>query len=189
MLKLLNKCECDGSTVIEFAFVAPLVVALVTAVIEFGMAMFVGVLMESGLRDASRYGITGGQIGTMTRMERIAEIVSEHTIGLVDMAAADIDVLVYPGFSSVGQGEDYVDGNANGVYDLGESFSDGNANGIWDADIGVPGAGGSGDIVLYRISYDWPMLTPLATLYAGADGVLELRASIVVRNEPWEAGS
>ncbi|MBE0531077.1 MAG: pilus assembly protein [Rhodospirillales bacterium] len=174
----------DGATAVEFAFTFPMIAMLVVAIMEFGMIMFVGVLMESGLRDASRYGITGYVESGLTRMERIVQIVGEHTLGLVDMAKVDFDVLVYPGFGDVG-GEEFVDGNGNGTYDAGETFTDKNANGVWDSDIGVPGPGDAGDVVVYRIRYDWPLMTPFAATFIGSDPTFPIRASVAVRNEPW----
>jgi Flp pilus assembly protein TadG len=183
-IRKLRKHE-EGSTVVEFALIAPLLAMFLVAIIEFGMIMFSSILLESGLRDASRFGITGREVAGMTRLENIVQIISDRTIGLIDMDAADVQVLVYQGFAEVGAGEDYVDGNANGSYDAGETYSDDNGNGNWDSDIGVAGAGSTGDIVLYRISYDWPILTPFASTFIGADGTFQLRASIAVRNEPW----
>ncbi len=178
----------DGSPTAEFAFVAPIMILLVVGVVEFGMIMFVTVLMESGLRDAARYGITGNEFGRMTRMERIVEIINDRTMGLVDISQADIQILVYPGFDQIGQGEDFVDGNGNGTYDAGETFSDGNGNGVWDSDIGQSGAGAAGQVVLYRIDYGWDLLTPLAAPLIGENGKFTLSASIAVRNEPWNEG-
>ncbi len=175
----------EGSTIIEFAFIAPLLAMLLVAIVEFGMIMFSSILMESGLRDASRFGITGREVTGLTRLESIVQIISDRTIGLIDMNVAKVEVLVYPSFSNVGVGEDFIDGNANGIYDAGETYMDGNGNGAWDSDIGVAGPGGTGDIVLYRISYDWPLLTPFASQFIGEAGTFALRASIAVRNEPW----
>ena len=149
--------------------------------------LFLSTLIESGLRDASRYGITGSEVSGVSRMERIVQIVSERTLGLVDMAEADVDVLVYPSFSDIGRGEDFVDGNANGVYDLGETFTDANANGVWDADIGVAGVGAAGDVVVYSMRYDWPLLTPFAGTFIGSGGTFPIAAAIAVRNEPWDS--
>ncbi len=177
----------DGSTVVEFALVAPILAMFLVAIVEFGMIMFSSILMESGLRDASRFGITGRELTGQTRLESIVQIISDRTIGLIDMNAATVDVMVYPSFSDVGTGEDYVDGNANGTYDAGETYTDSNGNGAWDSDIGVAGAGDTGDIVLYRISYDWPLLTPFASHFMGDSGAFTLQASIAVRNEPWTA--
>jgi len=157
----------DGATAVEFALTFPMIAMLVVAIMEFGMIMFVGVLMESGLRDASRYGITGYVESGLTRMERIVQIVGEHTLGLVDMAKVDFDVLVYPSFGDVG-GEEFVDGNGNGKYDSGETFTDQNSNGTWDSDIGTPGPGDPGDVVVYRLEYAWPLMTPFASTFIGS---------------------
>ena len=176
----------DGSPVAAFAFVAPVLILMVIGTIEFGMIMFVTVLMESGLRDAARYGITGNQFGGMNRMERIVRIINDRTLGLVEISPADIQILVYPDFGQIGQGEDFVDGN--GTYDAGETFTDTNGNGVWDSDIGQSGPGVSGQVVLYRIDYDWDLMTPLAAPLIGQNGKFTLSASIAVRNEPWNEG-
>lgn len=177
----------DGATAVEFAFAAPVLILLLVGSIELGMVMLSSTLMEGALRDASRYGITGQEPDDAARLARIIEIVDERTLGLVDMNTARIDVLVYPGFGDIGKAEGFVDGNANSVYDNGETFTDVNGNGVWDADSGAPGPGGSGDIVVYRISYDWPLLTPIFGALVGGDETLQLSASLAVRNEPWEA--
>jgi len=186
-LKRLRDRE-DGSPAAEFAFVAPIMILLVVGTIEFGMIMFVTILMESGLRDAARYGITGSEFGKMSRMERIVEIINDRTLGLVDISEADIQILVYPDFGQIGDGEDFVDGNGNGTYDVGETFTDANGNGTWDSDIGQSGPGASGQVVLYRIEYAWNLLTPLAAPLIGENGKFTLSASIAVRNEPYNNG-
>ena len=150
------------------------------------MVLFTSTLMEGALRDASRYGITGQEPNQSARLERILGIVGERTMGLVDMSTAQIEVLVYPGFGDIGKPEGFVDGNGNGAYDSGEAFTDTNGNSVWDADSGVPGPGGSGDIVVYRIHYDWPLLTPIFGAIMNGNGTLPLTASLAVRNEPWD---
>lgn len=171
---------------IEFAFAAPVLILFLVGIIELGMVLFASTLMEGALRDASRYGITGQEPNEAARLERILEIVGERTLGLVDMSTAQIEVLVYPGFGDIGKAEDFVDGDGNGTYDAGETFTDTNANGVWDADSGVPGPGGSGDIVVYRVQYDWPLFTPIFGSIMGGIETLPLTASLAVRNEPWE---
>lgn len=176
----------DGSTLMEFAFAAPVLATVVIAAMEFGTIMLTSTLMESSLREAARFGITGQQLPGKTRLERIIEIIDERTLGLIDMTQAHVDVLVYPSFSDIGRGEAYVDGNANGSFEVGETFTDENGNGTWDEDIGAAGSGNSGDIVVYRLRYDWHVMTPVASRFIGQDGLLGLGASIVVRNEPWD---
>lgn len=186
-LKLRSlKRDTKGSTLMEFAFGAPILLTVILASMEFGAVMLTSTLMESSLREAARFGITGQQPDDATRLERIIEIVDERTLGLVDMSEAHVDILVYPSFSDIGRGEDYVDGDASGSYDIGETFTDENGNGVWDADIGAAGSGASGDIVVYRMRYDWQSMTPFSSHFIGNDGILNLAASIVVRNEPWD---
>jgi hypothetical protein len=175
-----------GSSMIEFALGAPVLFLLAAGTIELGMILFVNVLMESGLRDASRFGITGQVPAGQSRLERILEIVEDRTIGLVDMNEVEVRILVYPSFADIGRGEGFVDGNGNGTYDAGETFDDENGNGAWDADVGAAGVGGSGDIVVYRMRYDWNLLTPLAKPLIGSGGKFTLRTAVAVRNEPWE---
>ncbi|MCP5373246.1 MAG: pilus assembly protein [Hyphomicrobiales bacterium] len=180
----------DGSPMIEFAFAAPALFLIVAGTMELGVAMFTNILMESSLRDAARWGITGQEPESGTRLSRIIEMIDQHTLGLVDMSEANLQILTYPGFDEVGRGEEFVDGNGNGSYDVGETFTDSNGNGGWDSDMGVAGAGASGEVVVYRITYKWPLLTPLVgKLIGDADGKFGLRASVAVRNEPWDGGA
>lgn len=184
-LRRLIGCR-RGVTVLEFAFAAPVVIGAVAAVIELAMVMFVSSLAEGGLREASRFGITGRLPAGTSREEAIASIVTDHTIGLVDGASIAITYMVYPSFGDIGKPEPFTDSDpANGQHDAGEAFNDINGNGQWDVDMGAAGLGGPGDVVLYTIRFDWPLLTPLFAPLAPADGKLRLGASIAVRNEPY----
>lgn len=176
----------QGSSLIEFALTAPLMVLMIVGAIEFGMIMFVSTLMESALRDAARFGITGQVPDGATRLDQILAIVEQRTIGLVDMSNAKIEVRVYPTFGDVGRGESYIDGNGNGAYDPGETFTDENGNGAYDSDVGQEGAGDAGSIVAYRMEYAWPLRTPLAGNLIGQNGKFVLRSAIAVRNEPYD---
>ncbi|WP_259779609.1 TadE/TadG family type IV pilus assembly protein [Aestuariispira ectoiniformans] len=176
----------SGATLAEFALVAPVLAYLILGSFEFGAIMLTNTLMEGGLREASRYGITGREESGEDRLTTIRNIIDEHTLGLVNMDDAKIDVRVYDKFGSIGDGEPYIDGNGDGDYTPGESFSDQNGNGVWDADVGQQGAGEDDDVVLYSIEYDWPIMTPAIGKIIGKDGKFPLKASIAVRNEPWE---
>ena len=94
--------------------------------------------------------------------------------------------MVYDSFDDIGEPEPFTDQEPmNGAYDAGEPFSDTNGNGTWDADMGTAGVGGPGDVVVYTVSYDWPLLTGMLFSWMGTDGKVPLRASIAVRNEPY----
>lgn len=177
---------CDGVAILEFGLTAPVVILAVVGLVELGTMMFVNSLVEGGLREAARFGITGYAPAGVSREDRILQIVAKNTIGLVDMSTATVTQLVYPGFGAVGQPEPFVDEPpANGAYDPGEEFQDINGNGVWDADMGVAGAGGPSAVVLYTIAVDWPALTPVFRPFMGANGKIRMAASVAVRNEPF----
>lgn len=176
-----------GVAAIEFAAVGLLIVTTAVGLVELAMILFVNSLMEGGLREAARYGVTGFTGGAETREAEVLSIVGRHTEGLVDLAEVELVTLVYPGFAAVGEPEPFTDANGNGSYDSdpAEDFVDINGNGQWDADMGAAGLGGPGDIVLYTLRYDWPLVTGLLDGVIGVEGRMPLSASIVVRNEPY----
>lgn len=186
--KIIDKFKRDqcGSAAVEFALTGPLFVLTVLGVMEFGMILSTEALMEGAVRDAARFGVTGQD--EAERLEIINGIIAERTIGLVDMDAARIDVLTYGSFDVIGAPEPFTDGPPyNGVYDPGETYTDINSNGQWDPDQGLASAGQSGEVVLYRVTYDAPSMTGFINhLFGGADNAIELVASIAVRNEPYD---
>lgn len=176
-----------GIAIIETALYLPVFLLVTTAVAELGMIMFVTTLLEGSLREASRYGITGQEQAGSTRVEQIRGIIDDTLIGLVDIDTATIEVKTYPSFADIETGEPFVDGNGNSSYDEGETYDDVNGNGVWDSDIGEDGAGGAGEVVRYTVEVDWDIFSPMMeTIFANAEGAFPIRASMTVRNEPWE---
>jgi Flp pilus assembly protein TadG len=174
-----------GVSALEFGLIAPVCMTLVCIFIDLAMIMFISNVMEGGLREASRYAITGYIEPGKTREDKIREIVIDHSYGLIDPAEIIITYKVYETFGAVGQPEPFVDQNGNSQYDSGEPFTDVNGNGQWDADQGAAGVGGPGDIVAYTVEYKWRLWTPLAKEIRGGDGSITLNATIAVRNEPY----
>ena len=172
-----------GTAMMEFAFIAPIFLAMIGAIMEFSGIMFVQNLLEGSAREASRYGITGFTEPGVSRDDQILDIVRKNTLGIIDMDQLQMETLVYPNFADIGQPEPFTDTNGNGIYDAGEPFTDVNGNGSWDADMGAAGLGGPGDVVLYRMSYDWHIIIPIFRPFFG--DTITLRANIAVRNEPY----
>jgi len=174
-----------GVSAVEFALIAPVCMTLVCVFIDLSMVMFITNVMEGGLREASRYAITGYVEAGKTREQKIKEIIVDHSYNLIKDTDITITYKVYSSFDKVGQPEPFVDQNGNGKYDSGEPFTDVNNNGVWDADQGVAGVGGPGDIVAYIVSYKWTLWTPLASEIWGDNGTVVLTATVAVRNEPY----
>jgi Flp pilus assembly pilin Flp len=176
----------DGASAMEFALIAmPLVITLI-GILEVAMILFVNVLLEGAVRDSARYGITGYTTGGLSREDRIRKIIKERTVGMVDMTKVKIETLIYQSFSDIGKPEPLTnDVNGNGRYDPGDGFADVNGNGKWDDDMGKAGVGGPGAVVVYRITYNWPLLTGLLAPVMGSAGYIPLSVSTAVRNEPY----
>jgi Flp pilus assembly protein TadG len=177
---------CGGASLVEFALVFPMLIVFVVGLFEVGMMMFVQSAMEGGLREASRFGITGSTVSGETRDETIRRILEENTLGLVDLDAATISTKTYDSFNDIGQPEPFTDQSPfNGTYDVGEPYTDLNGNAQWDADRGTAGVGASGEIVSYTIEYDWQPMTGLISSFVGGGDGIPMQASTAVRNEPF----
>lgn len=81
-----------------------------------------------------------------------------------------------------GEPEPYADAApANGRFDEGEDYDDVNCNGRWDPDMGIVGAGGASDLVVYRLEMPQRIYNPL--LKAAVGDLLWHESQVVVRNE------
>jgi Flp pilus assembly protein TadG len=211
--------ESEGATIIEFAFIFPIVLMITFGIMEISLCMASLVTLEGGLKEASRYGITSQstppadedkvpdafKVGNDNRLMSIGYILNQNTLDLIDLNDATITTNVYSSFSAIKDGEPFTDQNNNGVYDppgtpgipAGEAFFDSNCNGVRDtAGASSTGVGTSGNIVVYTVNYNWKILTPIIGKFIGKPDpdnagryIIPMSASIVVKNEPNLSGS
>lgn len=180
-----NKRHQQGSTAIEFAIIAPVLTLILFGIIETSLIMFTSAVMEGATISSSRLGKTGYQASGTSRQQMILDLMQQRCGAILNMANVTITSLSYSTFSTIGQPEPFTDANSNSTYDIGETYSDVNGNGQWDSDMGVAGLGNADDIVLYRVSYPWPIMTPLMRQFFGTNGVINITSSMVVKNEPY----
>lgn len=172
-----------GQAMVEFALIAPALLGLLCGILEFSGILFAQTLLEGGARQASRFGITGASTAEVTRQDMILQIIDDNAYGIIDTDHIDMETLIYESFGDVGQPEPFTDANDNGEFDEGEEFDDINGNSTWDEDMGTAGLGGPGDVVVYRLRYDWPIMIPLFEPFFGETVALD--ANVAVRNEPF----
>jgi len=180
----------EGTAAIEFAFIASILALLIIGTMEVARILFATSVLEGGLREAARFGITGQELDQDAREARVVEIVRAHGAGVVNVTAEDVKFKSYDNFSSIGVPEPFVDSddggpNDNGTYDSGEAFTDVNCNGNWDPDQGQPGMGAGNEVALYIVDYDLPLMTGMFSTAMGQDGKFKIVASVAVRNEPF----
>lgn len=172
----------EGTAMIEFALIAPALLAIICGILEFSGVMVAQTLLEGGARQASRFGILGSSPNAEAGEAAIQQIIRDNSFGVIDAERVEIVTLAYDSFGAVGQPEPFEDENGNGSFDPNEAFSDINGNGSRDEDQGAAGLGNPDQVVLYRVSYDWDVMVPLFEPIFGEQIALE--ASIAVRNEP-----
>jgi Flp pilus assembly protein TadG len=177
-----------GAALVEFAFAGPILITTLMVIIEVALLIFLNLMVESGVREAARFGLTGAQKDGFSREEYIVRIINERTMGLLEITEDNVQVKVYDSFDDIRRAEPFVDVNINGTYDPGEPFTDTNGNGVYDGDPGIPGAGDAGDIVLYQVTAEWTIFSGFLAGLLGDSGLFTISASVVVRNEPWEVG-
>ncbi len=177
--------DTRGAAAVEFAFIAPMLILFLVGIVEVAMVLFASALLEGSVREAARYGLTGYAVNGVSRVQMVRNIVAGYTDGMIDMKRVTVTTLTYKSFTNVGQPEPYTDSNHNGKHDANEPYTDVNGNGKWDADMGATGVGGPGDVVVYTVSYNWPLMTGYLSDLMGL--TIPLSSSYAVRNEPWTA--
>lgn len=172
-----------GTTAIEFAFIALALIYLIVAIVEFSMAMTVGNSLESATNLSSRLGKTGYVDEEVETQEQTILNEVERRVGpLIDMAKVEIAHEVYNDFESLTNPDLFQDTNADGDTDDPGEWTDVDGDGFRD---GSEGVGTAGNIVVYQISYPWEVMTPLMGNLIGHDGIINLSAYSVVKNEPY----
>ncbi len=191
----------SGLAAVEFAILAPFVVALATVGFA-GVSLHAGaVSLEMGAAAAARLSIIGDIPAGVGRAAEIRRVVTEHVCppgggfcywssdwqaesddGVLSPLRIEMRAYVDP--RNIGRPEPFTDKSPfNAVYDAGELFTDVNGNGVWDADMGRAAPGGSGDHVVFRLTMAQAVRHPLLIPVFGER--LLHQAQIVVRNEPF----
>ena len=176
----------SGATAIEFAFVSLGVVYLMIGIIEFSMAMTVGNSLEAATNLSSRLGKTGyvDEQAQLDQEETIMDEVERRIGPMIDIEKVEITHEVYNDFESLTSPDIIVDNDGDGAIEPadGDSWTDVDADGFMD---GGNGLGTGGEIVVYKVTYPWSVFTPFISSFVGNDGIIELMAYSVVKNEPY----
>ena len=175
----------SGVTAVEFAVVAPVMVLLVSGIIEFALIMMVYNVMEGATATSSRTGKTGFVTAGMTRQQTILNAITTRAGTLLDPLKLTVTSKFYKQYDQINDPEPFIDTNGNSTRDSGESYTDINGNGVWDADMGSSGYGSAGDVVVYNVTYPWQISTPIISQFVGTAGIFNITTHAVVKNEPY----
>ena len=177
------KQDQDGATLTEFGFVAPILILMVMGIFDLGHSLYTSALINGAMQDAGR-DLTLESAGS--REDAIDALVTSQVLKVAPSSSTiTLEKLSHFDFTDIGEAEEFEDDNGDGICNNNEVFVDLNENGLWDADRGQQGIGGARDAVLYTAIVSYPRLFPMAGL-AGLPENVEIRASTVLRNQPFD---
>lgn len=154
-----------GTTATEMALLAPVFFVMLIGIIEMSLVLTAQQIMENATFNASRLAKTGFVAQGQTQAQTINQILNNELKGygkLLDITKVQTTSTAYNSFAASGAGG----GGANGF-------------------------GQAQQIVVYTVTYPWPLFTPLIGRMIGtwnkdsSAWVINLNSQIVVRNEPF----
>lgn len=169
-----------GATLVEFGFVAPVMVALLMLLGDLLYRTYVQSLLDGAIQKAGRdSAIQGGA-------DRAADI-DANVVAAVKQIAHNATWSSsrqnYNSFSMI-KPEVIDDKNGNGILESKECFFDVNNNNSWDVNPSRSGQGGANDVTLYTVRITYPRLFPVTTFF-GATPLQEVKASTLLKNQPY----
>jgi Flp pilus assembly protein TadG len=179
-----------GAALVEFALIAPLFILILLIIFQIGMIGWAKSTLETAVRDAARFAITGAKGTGATREASLIAGIEERMSIFTRQPGVPITVTskVYPTFEDIAQPEKIVsDLNSNGTCDTGDQYIDFNDNSSYDVDMAKTGYGGPNDVVLYTVTFPLQSLFPLNEGSFNLGSVFTLKTEAAVQNEPFGA--
>lgn len=169
-IRLFRACE-KGAALIEFAFIAPILIALIIATLEVCLTFFAQQLLESTTERAARQILTGQAQKQGMSQNAFKTIVCDSLPSFMTCNNVLIDVSTAASFSAI---------NLNN-YTI-TLDSSGNPTNSFSFNMGNPG-----DIVVMRVMYIWPVVAaPLGfDLSDLTSGKKLLVSTAVFKSEPY----
>lgn len=172
--------DARGATVVEFAFVAPIMIMMLMGLMDISYRFYVQSILTGAMQRAGRSTTleTGASSAAALDAKVLAEIKQVATNATWSSTRES-----FSDYSSMSP-EAFNDTNGNSVRDPGECYSDTNDNGQWDAYPAKTGLGGASDTVAYTFTVTYPRLFPMAGwLGWGQNQVISART--VLKNQPY----
>jgi Flp pilus assembly protein TadG len=187
MLAPLRPLTADerGSTLVEFAIVAPVMGMLLLGAFDIGHTLYMRSVLQGVVQKTARDS-TLQDAGNPQNAQILDDRVRAQAQAIANNGDVKITRRFYRTFSEAAEAkaEAWTDTNANGRCDAGEPYEDANQNNVWDADGGDQGQGGAKDAVLYTVSITYPRFFPLYGLVGGSS-TTTVSADTVLKNQPY----
>ncbi|MNS95213.1 TadE-like protein [compost metagenome] len=162
----------EGSTAVEFAFVALPFFMLLFAILEIGLILVLDAVVETAVTDTGRLVRTGqAQMQAVSKEEMLKKFCSQMSVFAGDCPSrAFMDVRVVNSFSNP---LDTADPMFSGALEPGKTLFE---------------PGKSGDRIMVRVWYEHPIITPFLAqaLSKSGDGKVLLTTTMAFQNEPYQ---
>ena len=146
----------DGATIIEFAIVAPELLLLLFGIIEFALIMFASSVVEGATTHAARLSKTGALRSTAGTPAAQAQAEGARLRELI-----------------LDRGAGVLKNDNLNIVTITQSDPSGSM-------------GGSNELVIYNITYNWEVTTPIiGKIIAPDDGIFAITSTVAVVNEPY----
>jgi Flp pilus assembly protein TadG len=190
ILSSLRK-DKEGITIVEFAFVSPVLMLLVCGTMELCYDLYQRSVIQGVIQRAARRaavgGLSSGAVDAYIR-DRVQPALPESSRD--NPEAIKIVKKSYYNFTNVNKKEKLTkDINGNDVFDpLTDCYEDANRNHNYDsaANAGSNGLGGADDIVYYEVTATTPRLFPVVSMM-GLSSNMSITTKTVIRNQPFSA--
>lgn len=150
-----------GATAIEFAFVAPILIFALISLLEIGMLGMMITGVDAAVVEAARR-IRTGRSDAATSAQAFEDQVCASMGGSLASCRNRMTV-------SVKRYSRFADANAVAASPPDGSFD----------------KGGPGDIVIVKVNYRWPLITPLLGAMQSGPGEVTIPARAAFKNEPY----
>lgn len=182
---LLRRLHADrgGATLIEFAFVAPVLCVMIMGLFDMAHTQYSSSVLHGAMQKAGRDLTLENANSQQLNIDQ--RVMAQITTVMPPGATIELEKLSFFEFADVSEPEEFTDLNNDGICNNSEPYIDANENGDWDEDRGRDGIGGARDVVLYTATVTYPRLFPIYSMVGMSDTVT-LEASTVLRNQPFD---
>ena len=172
-----------GSTLIEFALVAPVLMVVIMGLLDmtyqlYAKAMLLGAVQKAGRDSTLESGVSAS---ANAAIDAIVKNAFRKVNGTVTDSSFVFTRRNFSDFTNAGKLE--ASTGPGGLCAPGFTYADVNNSNSWD-DGAIAGQGGANDAVLYSVQVSYTSLFPVNALF-GASPIQTIRATTVLRNQPY----